>query len=724
MKAVYRFTVILFLTHLSLSAQETPPKSITLEDNRHFEINVHKHDSNKIAMVLSLDIFAVYTRNGEKESIQVKLGDKESDNTFNLNYPLNYKEFSGYMNGNDSLPGFRKDSMYMSSQNLLFIFYWLGNLKANLGEAPLAGVLHLRPIVKVYKKEKQKHTEPSYRLEDWLSIIDAKKLQVKSIDDKIKAKKGSAGDTSATRLKTLEETRGVFDNFLTSLKKIKNGEIKEKDATKTYVESLVQQNEKVRMALMDSVTSGKTGFLDVIKVRNEELAVLADLKKDATKQDALLERNILAYTEKLNDVDKMIAELRGYVPSLTALKALKAEYQNEIGKLKANISDSGYHHVTDLTFQFERGFIERVHIVVSNNFSQPIIFESSYALGFTSPFNYRNLTETKLYRRAKTGTKEAREYIYLGDILLLYGNELDNYTRDYSPADTTVKHIDPSVSPLVKIFRSKRVDLMDAKIYSDLLGLAEKNPNGLIQIELCRRVNLFTHRHQSKWQTNYGFLHAIDFEGSITKLEEKERYLRLRNENVFVNSQLVSPSYASTIDFIRYQNFTLGANLNFFLFDAPEGKFTLTVDGGVRYGRVPVVDSSRTFTGNTYSAIVNNDVPAAAMITWYPRIKFEIFAERRYGFHLAWNYNFTNFYTSNEYKPIMSYAKSNLTDRLIEPSAGITNMIEFYARFEPSPSDASSKIFFRSRFHFQKGDPNTFFSQMQVGYSHSIIYKK
>ncbi len=739
------FIAFLVANGLSNQALAQNPQSITVKDSKHFELDAYNNESDKPSITFGIDLFADYVLIGNTEKIKISF-DSLSNKTFTLNYPLNYTELSGNLN-NTSASGFDKTKMYISTRSILFIYYWLDNIKASIIKTPVAGRIHLWPLIKVYSDPKVKSEGPDYKMEGEFQ-------QVKKLSDEIKS------------LNTLYRSSG-FETKIVAEQKLKS----------TFTDSLYIYSTQLKF-LEKFKTPGSTGKIlktDIKAIINEQLKILrdsVDIKKNRTVkdtgnmifredlksaiQDTLSYKKHTAKFNALTDItevdasnlkkafeitgDKLVAETRytkfknqilACDSIITNLEQTKGEINRIISRngillasKKQKIFDANYFLVSDISFQFERGFLERIQVILTNDKRQSLFFENSYAIGFTSPYNYRNLNETQLYQRAARNTKQAKNYIYLGEILTNYHNELDNYQRDYSPADTTVNHIDPSLTPIVKLYRSKKVDLLDSKIYSDLLGLADKNPNGIIQTEISKRVNLFTYRTPGNYKTNYGFFNFMDFEGTISKFEQKERYLVLKNERSFINNQLISPSYATTIDFMRYQTFGLGSNLNVFLFDVPEGKFTLTLDVGLRYNRIPVSDSTRTIVNGKYNAVSNSNTPAAGMSTWYPRIKLEIFAERRYGFHLAWSRNYSNFFTNNQYKSIVSYEKSDLNSRLLENNSHVTHTIEFYARFEPNPSDASSKLFFRTRLYFQKGDVNTFFSQIQVGYAHSLIYKK
>jgi hypothetical protein len=298
------------------------------------------------------------------------------------------------------------------------------------------------------------------------------------------------------------------------------------------------------------------------------------------------------------------------------------------------------------------------------------------------------------------------------------------FTRDYSPGDTVVNEISPAIGPIT-LHKERNIRLFDSKIFSDLQGIQQDQPNGLVQIEVNRKLNLNTFRWQlATARIDYSWFSYMNVYGSINKIENKAKELELRNQNTIVNNVIVSPSYATNLDIRLYENASLGVDVNAFLFDWPDMKFTAYLDLGFRYGHVKVVDTvyevqngvaKRTdrvnrFAGNTFTFS-------------FPKVTYEFFSERRVGFNLSYNYNHTWLFTNNTFKQVMSYAKSDLNRITTERAARNSHMIEVFLRAETS-RDSNGQLFLRSRFFWQQGDANTFFPQMQVGYSYNIIFRK
>ncbi len=374
--------------------------------------------------------------------------------------------------------------------------------------------------------------------------------------------------------------------------------------------------------------------------------------------------------------------------------------------------------IKKISIQIERGFIERIQVWVEDQLNRERIYENVYAIGFSSIKNFRFFDKTRLFPRFENDT-----YIYLSDVFDNYNNRLDNYTRDYSPADTTINEYEPKNGP-ISLHRDEFVNLFDTKVYTDLSGLKPNSPNGLIQIEVARRFNIKTSRIQvGKLRSDFGFLSYYNVYGSYNKLESEQRNLPLRNENVAENGELLSPSYATNLDFRQYENFSIGSELNAILFDWPDGKLTTFLDFGARYGHTPVVDHLRTVAGNKVNIERDTIVLSGHSATWYPKIGIELFSEKRVGFVFSYQLNSTYLFSNNNFKQIKSYAKSDLVSRTVERSARQSHMLEVYLRAEPT-GNRNGRFFFRGRYFIQHRDTNTFFSQFQLGYSYNLLFRK
>lgn len=449
-------------------------------------------------------------------------------------------------------------------------------------------------------------------------------------------------------------------------------------------------------------------------MRSDSTAIAA-LRTSYTHKDSL---GFYDATSKLSDAtikDKLNKLADSFI-------RFRDEYINE----KQKWERCQVYKIKEVCLQFERGFLENIRVTVDIQ-GQEEIFENIYSIGFSSKYNYKQFHRINLFARKYTINGD-RAYIILADIIDNYFNFLDNYTRDYSPADTALC-ISPETTHQAVLHKDKLVNLFDSKIYTDLVGTNDNAPNGLVQIEVLKRVNLRTVRSQiSSANGSYGWLNYLNLWGAITKIENKERFLFMKNNNDIQNGKIVSPNYATTLDLYRYENLSLGVEANAFLIDLPNTKVTYYLDLGGRFGRTPAKIISRGIdpqqdtllalrAGDTVSAI------PAYTFTVYPKISVEILPERRFSARFSYQLQHTWMLSNNQFKQVASYGKSETSLLPIEKNAYWTHMIELFTRIETSKQERS-RIFARARFYIQKGDINTFFPQLQLGYAYDLFFRK
>lgn len=393
--------------------------------------------------------------------------------------------------------------------------------------------------------------------------------------------------------------------------------------------------------------------------------------------------------------------------------------EKELDKKLLSLRKNNIVKIDEICIQFERGFIERIMVWLTINGKQEI-FENNYAIGFSSVANFKSLKKTRLYSR---NSSTIYPYIYLSDVFSNYNNMLYNYTRDYSPADTVVCNINPGDSKIIPLLSDRLVTLFDSKIFTDFRGLNEETPNGLVQIEVSKRFNINTSRIPAINRNNYGYFNYIQLWGGVSKIEKQNRTLILRNDKIVQNNTLISPSYATNLDIRNYERIYAGLDLNLFLFDAPDYKFTIYADMGARYSLVEVQDSLYTVDNSGTVSVGTAPNFQANTLGLAPKFIVEVFSEKRVGFTLKYQYNYTYLFSNNKFKQVASYEKSPTDVTILEPHARSSHMLELNVNILPN-MDADNKFFLRGRLFWQEKDVNTSFSQIQFGYSYNLFYKK
>ena len=200
--------------------------------------------------------------------------------------------------------------------------------------------------------------------------------------------------------------------------------------------------------------------------------------------------------------------------------------------------------------------------------------------------------------------------------------QLSNYTNNYSPIDTVILLKPFEVGRV--IFRERATDILQARVYSDFIGYGGDQPNGLVQVEFSKTINLKTSIRKSgvekkpvrkglipqdsttsattysffdissrqdtkrkktpdadSWQwlkaSRYKKIHTYEWFRytiplvALTKIEKDDKYLE-------VALDADSTGFVTAIDLMKYSNFKAGLQHNILKASRPEFHSSFTWD--------------------------------------------------------------------------------------------------------------------------------------------------
>lgn len=359
--------------------------------------------------------------------------------------------------------------------------------------------------------------------------------------------------------------------------------------------------------------------------------------------------------------------------------------------------------------QFQDGNIENIAVYGTDTISNRILkFENRFAIPFSSKRDYANLSE---YTLAEKNYYERQFAIKIGD-LLKYHPALRLYTRDYSPKNQV---IDTAFTPTLSGIELKKENtrkILQAKVFTDLLGISPEKPNGLIQTEVSKRILINSFRHGVDGSANYGLFNFVTPTLQISKIEDKLKRLEL------LHSDPVQDLKSVTItDIISYQNYKLGATLNLSLLDLPTYKSTFYANTAFYYGRTAVRDSlgawnatgSFSKTGVTRDFGVNN-------LQWESELIWQLQPEERYGIEFTYRVGKYQL-LSDEFRVVRD--KKDIQS--LTNGASLTRNAQWYNNFELfafiKPFGNENKLFFRYRMTNNVSNLKNNFNQTQIGYT-------
>jgi hypothetical protein len=360
-------------------------------------------------------------------------------------------------------------------------------------------------------------------------------------------------------------------------------------------------------------------------------------------------------------------------------------------------------------------------------YTRTLKFENLSPIGFSRKLDFDAIKEKKLYTR---GGRRAHYEAYLEDILSIYIQTHKVGRRDYSPANqiVTLTSTEESTALCKPLFKEATYKLFEAKVFSDFVGLDETEPNGLIQTEINKRINLLTSRVPFRTislggvrnQWNIGGFSFLEPSLVLSKIEDNNRSLLLERKDRFINNQYAPIRFTSTLRLKQFENFSAGASLNLLLLDMPNLKSTIFANWGFRYGRTAVQDSIRTVVNGVVTIDQNGlDEYGVNTFAHYPEIVWSIYEDERYGLSITWQHHW--FYLrDNRFEQVANIPSFQDSELNPEKNVKEFNTIRILTFLEPS-SNNRGRLFFRYTYNWQQGFWRTGFHQAQVGYSFYLL---
>ncbi len=385
-----------------------------------------------------------------------------------------------------------------------------------------------------------------------------------------------------------------------------------------------------------------------------------------------------------------------------------------------------------LQIQFQDGFIENIKVrgkIPGNDLL--LKFENSYPIPFSTRRDFRKLYEVNLLERtiferaSKNNLQVERLKLRLGD-LLDFDQTLDIDSKDYSPVNQVLDEKIEKEETVVNLKKERTSKILELKVFTDLKGIDNDNPNGLVQLELSKKMNFWNNRHKGIWNLyNIGYLNYLTPGFSMSKIENNNKRLPVQ----YVGSQQPDSSrpnnFASTLQLLQYQAFRIGADLSLMTIDVPGLKSTLTIKTGLYFGRTLTVDTLRTkIDSTTFEPLNDNNIRESGVNSFQiiPEICLQIYPDKRYGVILSYKANryrvlsgeLTQVRDSVDYTGYIKSLNGDRSKITGYPKRWWLGSAEIYAFYRPSPYN---QLFFRYRFNYDMSEPKTNFHQIQLGFA-------
>lgn len=359
-----------------------------------------------------------------------------------------------------------------------------------------------------------------------------------------------------------------------------------------------------------------------------------------------------------------------------------------------------------------------------NNIDRSIKFVNDFPYGFSSSKDYDDF---KKYKLAVYNGRHREFQVEIEKIFPNYVQKLANNRLDFSPKNGVItlrkEDMKSDKNNSIELKKETSSKLFNFSVYTDFVGFQD-NPNGLVQVEFSKLIPLYTKRKTNEfWRRylgqgyNFGRFNYIlpQFRWSRLDSGDEKENLPLSYQTVFEGGVESQVPFVTTLNLLRYENISVGADINLVSFDFPTSKFRFELNAGARYGRTKVLDSAGEpiqITEDSTNVRATFDVN-----TWryYPEFVFRLRPEERYGANLSWRPIRFNTVTT-DFSTISSEEqfRRDLTD-----NPQWLHQMEINAHYSPT-GRRENRFFFRYRYTNNANWETNGFSEIHLGYSLSL----
>lgn len=423
---------------------------------------------------------------------------------------------------------------------------------------------------------------------------------------------------------------------------IQRNTIKSEAIAKQVITKQEQVVQLMKTAKSDTLTNPATlkHKLDSLRNLNDTLkASLSEIKGDVERlNDSLrklqvLKKDVMTSLMLVNDCVKSLDGFKQYVCSYQAGKRELEELDAKKEKLD-----------NDLAFLLRSPVIkvDSVHVEFNDGVLKNIVVEGKYGdceLIFTNsePVQFTGITHLEKLDKVELVDMYTRSYkIRLIDVMK-YVPVLHVDAEDYSPSDSVYNSkIGMEGSVVQPAFKEKKSQILEARAFSDLVGLNAQQPNGLLQFEVCKKIPLFTHRikYSRKYRSfvSFGSFYYPQF--TLSKLEQNNKYYYVENLDTNLGKGKIS-----TLDIYKFSSIKMKLlYINIFNWEIAEVKSAVEINGGFTLLYTPMRDSI-TKKGTTTQWGSVSGMP-------FTELKFLLKPDVRYGFSISggvgWIFNWDN----------------------------------------------------------------------------------
>ncbi len=403
-----------------------------------------------------------------------------------------------------------------------------------------------------------------------------------------------------------------------------------------------------------------------------------DIRKGLDSAKLVTLNELKVKLEKLKEASKKLSDANsGKKDSVENKNSLKVEYARIV---------------------FEDGTIKQITVKGTHN-GQTKIFSNQFAIGITTRRNIEAFDGINLYQETYVAPKS--QSITLSDVVD-YERLVDLRTNDFSPADVT---IDLQPKETQELFKASSTQLFTLNVFSDLVGFNNNNPNGLVQLEFSKRINLWTKRRDNSLMrgTGIGYFTYMTPNFELAKIEENNRSIKV---NQHTNSTGLTVNYLSPLEIHRFSFARTSNEVNMIDLQGPSLSLHLNTAIGVA-----VTQLQDTIPDNSSELILDEHINSL-MLGAQLRAIFN--PESKWAFELSSRWTYIDPLIGSSALKLRSVEKE-----MLRGPNYLINSWEFLLTWNTgnTNSGSSNKLFGRFRFNHEWDYWNNNYSEFQIGYS-------
>ncbi len=381
---------------------------------------------------------------------------------------------------------------------------------------------------------------------------------------------------------------------------------------------------------------------------------------------------------------------------------------------KVEINNKEY-KIKEVTAEFEDGTIKNIFVDVFDNENVVRRFRNNMPISITGKFSPDLFLNIRLYC-PDFGRSDYFAQINGLNNVLFYKIVLSNNNEDYSPASKCVTLSTAAGENYAELKKEQRSKIFELKTFSDFVGIDSDQPNGLIQLEIAKKLNInSTHGQGSilfvplfflkyisggilpsiKNYTNQVFFSTIEFKGRLSKIDQNNRDIILTTKDTLGSMPLTYK--ANVLELYKRQTASFGFDLTAYRYNITQLALDLQGFIGAYWMRSSVIDS------------LSKKVTAINSAYWKWGLLLEFNPDSRVGFTARYEWQKINV--------LSDYLQENFKGSL--PSIIKTYSFDVFFK-----TNTNSKIFGRFGFNVIDDNPNKNFVQVQVGYSSNLFAPK